>query len=137
MDPKLTKPKEAKQTHVEEPIPSEFYLDDDHQSDTNAAFSDNYFDSIIDQSAEQPSPPKKAKRKTKKTPKRKAKKDSRFMYEVISTPEPVNEGSGLRRSKRKTSAPLAFWRNEKPHYVLSPTSGTRVRKGSFMRESPK
>lgn len=75
-------------------------------------------------------PPKRSKGR------RKAKQPQRFIYEVVKTP-PTEETNGLRRSKRKRTAPLAFWKNEKPHYAISPTTGTRVRIGSFTRESPK
>lgn len=77
-------------------------------------------------------PPKRAKGR------RKPKQPQRFMYETVSTPTHTpDQSKGLRRSKRKRTAPLAFWKNEKPHYAISPNTGTRVRIGSFTRESPK
>lgn len=73
-----------------------------------------------------PKPKKKNKRKGQ----------GRFIYERIVTPTFSRGKSGIRRSKRKRTAPLEYWRNEKPHYAVSPSTGTRVRIGSFKRETP-
>lgn len=70
-----------------------------------------------------------------KTRRRRRRGQGRFIYERVVTPTFSRE-NGIRRSKRKRTSPLEYWRNEKPHYAISPSTGTRIRIGSFKREKP-